>query len=126
MAARGQVRRFGSNVNQAARALNALGETPEWLDRAVAVTELAVIRLDEAAATVALAARGDRTRPGRSAVTVSDAHGAHTSDTHTPARPIASRRTANDAHATAAHHGSQRADSGRVLVTDLPAQEGSA
>jgi hypothetical protein len=60
MAARGQVRRFGSNVNQAARALNALGECPEWLDRAVAITERAVTRLDDAAATVAAAARADR------------------------------------------------------------------
>jgi uncharacterized protein (DUF1778 family) len=60
MAARGQVRRFGSNVNQAARALNALGEAPDWLDRAVEVTERAVTRLDEAAAAVAASARADR------------------------------------------------------------------
>lgn len=60
MAARGQVRRFGSNVNQAARALNALGEAPDWLDRAVAVTERAVARLDDAAVAVGAAARADR------------------------------------------------------------------
>jgi hypothetical protein len=50
MAARAQVRRFGSNVNQAVRELNATGSAPEWLDRAVAVTERAVGRLDAAAA----------------------------------------------------------------------------
>ena len=33
MAARTQVRRFGSNVNQAVRALNSTGEAPDWLDR---------------------------------------------------------------------------------------------
>jgi hypothetical protein len=53
MDARAQVRRFGSNVNQAVRELNANGEAPEWLDRAVAVTERAVARLDEAAADLA-------------------------------------------------------------------------
>jgi hypothetical protein len=60
MAARGQVRRFGSNVNQAARMLNALGRSPEWLAAAVAITERAVTRLDEASATVAAVARTDR------------------------------------------------------------------
>jgi hypothetical protein len=50
MAARAQVRRFGSNVNQAVRALNATGEPPEWLDRAVARAERAVGELDQAAA----------------------------------------------------------------------------
>lgn len=60
MAARGQVRRFASNVNQAARALNALGEAPEWLDRAVTVTNRAVAQVDEAAVAVAAAARADR------------------------------------------------------------------
>ena len=49
MAARAQVRRFGSNLNQAVRALNATGEAPEWLDRAVAMTGRAVVQLDEAA-----------------------------------------------------------------------------
>jgi hypothetical protein len=50
MAARAQVRRFGTNVNQAVRALNATGEPPEWLDRAVAIANRAVERLDDAAA----------------------------------------------------------------------------
>ena len=49
MAARAQVRRFGSNVNQAVRALNATGEAPEWLDRSVALTGNAVAELDRAA-----------------------------------------------------------------------------
>jgi hypothetical protein len=60
MAARGQVRRFGSNVNQAARALNALGEAPDWLDHAIAVANRAVAGVDEAAAAVAAAARAER------------------------------------------------------------------
>ena len=49
MAARAQVRRFGSNVNQAVRALNVTGEAPEWLDRSVALTGNAVAELDRAA-----------------------------------------------------------------------------
>jgi hypothetical protein len=49
MAARAQVRRFGSNVNQAVRTLHATGEPPEWLDRAVALAAKAVAELDEAA-----------------------------------------------------------------------------
>jgi hypothetical protein len=50
MAARAQVRRFGTNVNQAVRALHGSGEAPEWLDRAVALASRAVDRLDVAAA----------------------------------------------------------------------------
>jgi hypothetical protein len=50
MAARAQVRRLGSNVNQAVRALNATGEPPEWLDRAIAIANRAVAQLDDAAA----------------------------------------------------------------------------
>src|SRR4051812_5969260 len=53
MAARAQVRRFGTNVNQAVRALNATGEAPDWLDRAVGIANRAVERLDEAAAQLA-------------------------------------------------------------------------
>src|SRR3954451_22389221 len=51
MDARGQVRRVGVNLNQAARALNATGQPPVWLDRAVAIADRAVTRVDEAAAT---------------------------------------------------------------------------
>jgi hypothetical protein len=50
MAARAQVRRFGTNVNQAMRALHGNGEPPEWLDRAVALTSRAVEQLDGATA----------------------------------------------------------------------------
>jgi uncharacterized protein (DUF1778 family) len=50
MDARAQVRRFGSNVNQAVRVLNTTGESPEAMARAVAVTSEAVGQLDRAAA----------------------------------------------------------------------------
>jgi hypothetical protein len=53
MAARTQVRRFGTNVNQAVRELNATGQVPEWLDRAVALTSRAVEQLDVAAGLLA-------------------------------------------------------------------------
>lgn len=53
MAARAQVRRFGANVNQAVRALNATGESPQWLARAVALAARAVADLDEAAGHLA-------------------------------------------------------------------------
>ena len=53
MEARTQVRRFGTNVNQAVRALNATGEPPEWLARAVAFAASAVEQLDEAATRLA-------------------------------------------------------------------------
>ncbi len=45
MAARGQVRRFGVNVNQAVRELNATGEAPSLLVQAVALTSRAVSQL---------------------------------------------------------------------------------
>jgi ABC-type transporter Mla subunit MlaD len=48
--ARAQVRRFGNNVNQAVRVLNATGEPPEALARAVDVTARAVADLDRVAA----------------------------------------------------------------------------
>lgn len=50
MATRGQLRRFGTNVNQAVAALNATGEAPPALLTAVAVTARAVQRVDLAAA----------------------------------------------------------------------------
>lgn len=49
MAARAVVRRVGGNLNQAVAVLNASGEPPEWLVRAVAVTVRAVRRVDDAA-----------------------------------------------------------------------------
>lgn len=47
---RGQLRRFGTNVNQAVAAFNATGEAPPALLTAVAVTARAVQRVDLAAA----------------------------------------------------------------------------
>jgi hypothetical protein len=61
LAARTQVRRFGVNVNQAVRVLNATGEAPDWLQGAVVSTERAVRSLDAAAAGLA----GQLTRPRR-------------------------------------------------------------
>jgi hypothetical protein len=53
IAARTQVRRFGINVNQAVRALNATGDPPDWLGDAVNRTTRAVESLDTAAAGLA-------------------------------------------------------------------------
>jgi hypothetical protein len=53
IAARTQVRRFGINVNQAVRELNTTGEPPEWLANAVALTNRAVTRLDQATTRIA-------------------------------------------------------------------------
>jgi hypothetical protein len=49
MAARTQLRWFGTNVNQAVAALHTTGESPEWLAPALEVTARAVRRVDEAA-----------------------------------------------------------------------------
>ncbi len=57
IAARTQVRRFGININQAVRSLNATGQAPEWLYSAAALTCRAVDRLDAAAAELARASR---------------------------------------------------------------------
>jgi len=51
--ARGQVRRFAVNVNQAVAVLHSTGETPEWAARATELTTLAVARLDAAATELA-------------------------------------------------------------------------
>jgi len=53
MQARVQLRRYGTNVNQAVAALHSTGEAPEWLERAVERTAQAVERLDRAAALLA-------------------------------------------------------------------------
>jgi len=53
MAARRQLRGYATNVNQAARVLNAGGAAPEWLDAAVEASDRAVARVDAAAAAVA-------------------------------------------------------------------------
>jgi hypothetical protein len=57
MRARGQVRKLGSNVNQAARQLNAIGEAPEWLERAVVAATRAVTELEAAAVAMTTATR---------------------------------------------------------------------
>lgn len=59
--ARVQVRKLGTNVNQAARQFNALGEAPAWLEQAVVAATRAVTRL-EAAATAMTAAMRRRSR----------------------------------------------------------------
>ncbi len=53
MTARAQVRRVGSNLNQAVRVLNATGEAPEGLARAVLAAQQAVSELDAAAGQLA-------------------------------------------------------------------------
>jgi hypothetical protein len=46
------VGRIGTNLNQAVAALNATGEAPDWLGRAVALCEQRMDRLDEVIARV--------------------------------------------------------------------------
>jgi hypothetical protein len=48
LATRAQLRRYGNNLNQAARILNAGGDPPEWLTNAIALTDRAVQRVDRA------------------------------------------------------------------------------
>jgi hypothetical protein len=55
--ARGQVRKLGSNVNQAARQLNAIGESPTWLEQAVVAATRAVTELEAAAMAMTTATR---------------------------------------------------------------------
>ena len=45
---RAQLRRYGNNLNQAARILNAGGDPPEWLTSAVALTDRVVHDIDRA------------------------------------------------------------------------------
>lgn len=63
MAARTQVRRVGTNLNQALVVLHSTGVAPGWLPRAVQRCEDAVQHLDEV--TLAVAQRLDRARPRR-------------------------------------------------------------
>ena len=51
-AARTAVNRFGTNVNQIATVLNATGEAPEWMGRAMALVGQSIRRLDEVIAEV--------------------------------------------------------------------------
>ena len=60
IAARAQVRRIGLNINQAARVLNTTGDPPVWLEHAVAMTERAIVGLDDAATVIAGLARPHR------------------------------------------------------------------
>jgi hypothetical protein len=48
MACRAQLRRYGNNLNQAARILNAGGDPPEWLKNAIALTDRVVHGIDRA------------------------------------------------------------------------------
>lgn len=52
MLLRGQLRRIGSNLNQASRVLNSEGEAPVWLDRVVELVERRVQAVDDATETV--------------------------------------------------------------------------
>ena len=58
--ARTQVRRIGTNINQATAAINATGEAPMWLGKALDITGRAFAHLDEAATAVTDVARHDR------------------------------------------------------------------
>lgn len=51
--ARAQVRKFGTNVNQAVAELHATGAVPGWLAEAVELTGQAVRRVDAAAELIA-------------------------------------------------------------------------
>ena len=50
--ARLALRRYGVNVNQAVAALNSGGQAPVWLEQAVAGSDRAVVRVDEATAAL--------------------------------------------------------------------------
>jgi len=58
--ARTQVRRIGTNINQAARILNADGGPPVWLENALAISGRALGRLDDSAAALQALARHQR------------------------------------------------------------------
>jgi hypothetical protein len=53
MACRSQLRRYGNNLNQAVRILNAGGEPPEWISRAIGGADHAVRRIDETVGSLA-------------------------------------------------------------------------
>lgn len=59
---RSQLRRMGSNLNQAARVLNVEGEAPVWLERACALVERCIARVDETADRVHRLARASPTQ----------------------------------------------------------------
>ena len=57
MLLRAQVRRYGTNVNQAVAQLHATGSAPVWLEQAVARADGAVERIDEVTLIAAEALR---------------------------------------------------------------------
>lgn len=61
METRRQIRRIGVNINQAARALNATGEAPAWIEQALTMTTRSMARVDDAAADIAALAHRDST-----------------------------------------------------------------
>jgi uncharacterized protein (DUF1778 family) len=72
MEARNQVRRIGTNINQAARTLNTGGDEPIWLHQAAAISARSLTRLDTAAEALHALGRSPaagttrRARPGPS------------------------------------------------------------
>lgn len=96
--ARVQVRKLGTNVNQAARQLNAMGEAPSWLEQAVTAATRAVTELETAAmAMTSVASRrsADSQRAsGRVAATATAPTRAMSSQRPTPVRERPGRRTA--------------------------------
>jgi hypothetical protein len=48
LASRAQLRRYGNNLNQAARILNAGGDPAEWLKNAIALADRVVHNIDKA------------------------------------------------------------------------------
>ena len=48
LATRAQLRRYGNNLNQAARIINAGGDPPEWLKNAIALSDRVVHGIDRA------------------------------------------------------------------------------
>jgi hypothetical protein len=68
-AAREQVARIGTNLNQAVARFHATGEPPVWLDRVAALSARVILRLEDAAAEVSagLAAQPRRRRGRRAA-----------------------------------------------------------
>jgi hypothetical protein len=88
--ARVQVRKLGTNVNQAVRQLNAIGEAPAWLDDAVTVATRAVAELEAAATAMATETRRQpaAVRPPRASASAADtAAPAGAGSSHLAARP---------------------------------------
>jgi uncharacterized protein (DUF1778 family) len=65
MASRAQLRRYGNNVNQAVRAMNAGADAPPWLQRAVELADTAVVRIDVLVGELSRNASTGRATPRR-------------------------------------------------------------